>query len=286
MNRPALADADLLDTPVRKDHVRDVKNLNSFGRGLICTALAVFLAVAVAIPGESREDLSRPIETDQVKAAQDAASRGGEVLHLRWKLSGFLGFLAGLFVPSHGDALLTFVPASEDRVEIGVLVTAPKRAGDYFVYGAEIDEGSGATSTVWSSYAYGDSNRDREQQLDASDVIDYASAIYHLRWNPPKTTTRMTIWDMGKTYPVEVEPLKPRKRKIGGKKIMARGYEIRGVKIEGEPTFDDKFYLYFADDARSTPVEIVGKRSMVRVRFQLTSTEGPTRQARRTTASH
>jgi hypothetical protein len=263
-----------------------VKRSIQFGRGVICAVLAVMVAIAVAIPDETREDLSRAIETDQVKAAQDAASRGGEVLHLRWKLSGFLRFLAGLFVPNNGDALLTFVPASEDRVEIGVLVTAPKRAGEYFVYGAEIDEGSGATSTVWSSYAYGDSNRDREQQIGASGVIDYASAIYHLRWNPPETTTRMTIWDMGKTYPVEVEPLKPRKRRIGGKKIMARGYEIRGVKIKGEPTFDDKFYLYFADDARSTPVEIVGKRSMVRVRFQLTSAEGPPRQAKRATATH
>jgi hypothetical protein len=256
------------------------------GRGPTCAVLAVVLATAFAVPDESREDLSRPIETDQVKAARDAASRGGEVLHLRWKLSGFLGMLAGLFVPNNGDALLTFVPTSEDRIEIGVLVTAPKRAGDYFVYGAEIDEGSGATSTVWSSYAYGDSNRDREQQLDTSDVIDYASAIYRLRWNPPETTTRMTIWDMGKTYPVEVEPLKPRNRNIGGKKILARGYEIRGVKIKGEPSFGDKFYLYFADDAESTPVEIVGKRSMVRVRFQLIGTDGPPRQARRATPAH
>lgn len=257
-----------------------------FGRGMACAVIAVMLAAAFAFPEESREELSRPIETDQLKAARDAASRGGEVLRLRWKLSGFLGMLAGLFVPNKGDALLTFVPASDDRVEIGVLVTAPKRAGDYFVYGAEIDEGSGTTSAVWSSYAYGDSNRDREQQVDTSDVIDYASAIYHLRWNPPATTTRMTIWDMGKTYPVVVEPLKPRKRNIGGKKIMARGYEIRGVKIKGQPTFDDKFYLYFADDAQSTPVEIVGKRSMVRVRMQLIGADGPPRQARRATPAH
>lgn len=261
------------------------------GHWLPCALLASLLAVAVAVavpvpvPEESRENLSRPLETDQVKAARDAASRGGEVLHLRWKLTGFLGLLTGLFAPNHGDALLTFVPTREDRLEIGVLVTTPKRAGDYFVYGAEIDEGSGATSTVWSSYAYGDSGRNREQQIEVSDVIDYASAIYHLRWNPPETRTRMTIWDMGKTYPVEVVPLKPRKRNVGGKKIRVRGYEIRGVKVKGEPSFDDKFFLYFADDARSTPVEIVGKRSLVRVRFQLVAAEGTPRQATRTTSA-
>jgi hypothetical protein len=249
----------------------------------VCAALALALAVPFAISSEREEELSRPIETDQVKAASHAASRGGEVLHLRWKLSGFLGLLAGLFVPNNGDALLTFVPASEDRVEIGVLVTAPKRDGEYFAYGAEIDEGSGATSAVWSSYAYGDSSRDREQEIGESNVIDYASAIYHLRWNPPETTTQMTIWDMGKTYPVEVEPLKPRKRRVRGEKVMVRGYEIRGVKVKGEPSFDDKFYLYFASDDRSTPVEIVGKRSLIRVRFQLVAAEGPPRQAKRAT---
>jgi len=258
----------------------------SLGRGLVCAGLALLLAVAFAIPEESREDMSRTVETDRVEAARLAASRGGEVLHLRWKLSGFLGFMAGLFVPNHGDALLTFVPTPENRVEIGVLVTTPKREGDYFAYGAEIDENSGATSTVWSSYAYGDSDRDREQQIEMADVIDYASAIYHLRWNPPKTTTRMTIWDMGKTYPVEVHPLKPRKRNIGGEKVLARGYEIRGVKVKGKPSFDDKFYLYFADDARSTPVEIVGKRSMIRVRMQLVAAEGIPRQAKRTIPAH
>jgi len=251
-------------------------------RGLLCTVLAVVLAVPFAIPSEPREDLSRPIETDQLEAARVAASRGGEVLHLRWKLSGFLGLVAGLFVPNSGDALLTFVPASENRVEIGVLVTTPKRDGEYFVYGAEIDEESGATSNVWSSYAYSDSARNREQQIDVTNVIDYASAIYHLRWNPPLTTTQMTIWDMGKTYPVQVKPLKLQKRNVAGKKVVVRGYEIRGVKVKGQPSFADKFYLYFANDDRSTPVEIVGKRSLVRVRFQFVAAEGTPRQARRT----
>ena len=41
--------------------------------GLVSTVLAVVLAVPFAIPSEPREDLSRPIETDQVKAARAAA---------------------------------------------------------------------------------------------------------------------------------------------------------------------------------------------------------------------
>jgi len=251
----------------------------------LCLLVALGLGTLVAVSEQASQELSRPIETDQDKVANDAEKRGGEVLRLHWKLSGFLGMLAGLFVPSNGDALLTFVPTTEDRVEIGVLVTAPKREGEYFVYGAEIDKSSGTTSAVWSSYAYGKSGRDREQRVDADDVIDYASAIYHLRWNPPETTTRMTIWDMGKTYPVEVEPLKPRMRNIGGEKVLARGYEIRGVKIKGEPNFDDKFFLYFADDSRSTPVEIVGKRSLIKVRFHLVDRNGTPDQPQRAASS-
>jgi hypothetical protein len=90
---------------------------------------------------------------------------------------------------------------------------------------------------------------------------------------------------MGKTYPVEVEPLKPRMRNIAGEKVLARGYEIRGVKVKGEPSFDDKFFLYFADDSQSTPVEIVGKRSLVKVRFQLIDREGASEQSRRAASS-
>jgi len=250
----------------RGDAIRATRTL------AVCGGLLALVAVAVA--GEPRDRLTRPVETDPVRAADTAARRGGEVLQLRWKLAGFLGALVGLFVPNEGDALLTFVPDSADRTEIQILVTAPKRHGEYFLYGAAIDERTGDTAQVWDSYAFRDDRKEREQEIDQPEVIDYASAVYHLRWEPPSEVTRMTIWNHGSTYPVEVEPLDVETRKIHGKKTEVRGYVIRGVEVEGKPSFDDKFFVYFARDEYSTPVEIAGKRGVMRVRIQLIDSQG------------
>ena len=105
--------------------------------------------------------------------------------------------------------------------------------------------------------------------VEQDDVIDFASAIYHLRKNPPTEPTRFTIWNQGKTYPVQVRPLKPERRKVSGTKTEAQGYEISGVKVDGEAAFKERFTLYFARDGSSTPLEITGKRGWVKLRIQL-----------------
>jgi hypothetical protein len=235
----------------------------------VCGLLLTALLVATTPAGEVREELSRAIEFDPMRAAQVAAANGGEAVELEWKLGGFLGLLAGLFVPSSGDGVLTFVPAGDDRVEIQLLLTSPKREGEYFLYGAAIDEVTRRTAEVWSSYAYRDSHKHKEQTIADPDVIDFASVIYYLRWYGPTETTRMTIWNDGKTYPVEIKPLSVERRKIDGRKIPVRGYLVRGVKQAGRDRFEERFWLYFARDRDRTPVEIVGKRSLVRVRIQM-----------------
>jgi hypothetical protein len=234
----------------------------------------VWLLVAATAhsPGASvevSESLSREIEIDPQRAAAAAARLDGEVYRMKWRLRGFLGALAGLFVPNSGDALLTFVPREEGRQEIQVLITTPGHEGEYFLYGAEIDETEQATTEIWSSYLFRDSGREREQRIEQENVIDFASAIYHLRRNPPRAPIRMTIWNQGKTYPVEVRPLKPERRKISGTKTEVQGYAVRGVSVEGQPAFKEKFTLYFSRDAASTPLEIAGKRGWVKLRIQL-----------------
>jgi len=84
----------------------------------------------------------------------------------------------------------------------------------------------------------------------------------------------MTIWSGGKTYPVEVRPLGLTRRKIAGDKIEVRGYALRGAVVDGERSFDDKIDIYFANDDRATPVEIVGKRGMIRTRIRMISAQG------------
>lgn len=241
---------------------------------LSAAVLASLVVAAAVVADEPQEPLRLPIETDPTRAARTAEASGGEVLRLHWKLTGFLGALAGLFVPNQGDALLTFVPGEDDRTEIQILVTAPKREGEYFLYGASIDGSTGDTARVWDSYAFRDKRKDRQQEIAEPEIIDYASAVYHLRWSPPRGARRMTIWNHGTTYPVEVEPLATEMRKIQGKKTEVRGYEIHGVEVDGKASFDDKFFVYFARDEHSTPVEIAGKRGLVRVRIQLVDSSG------------
>jgi hypothetical protein len=236
------------------------------------TSIAILLLASVAHlaagADEVKDELSRAIETDPTAAANAATESGGEIVRMRWKLGGFLGFVAGLFVPSSGDALLTFVPNGAERQEIQLLITTPGRQGEYFLYGAEIDPGSTTTTAVWSSYVFKDRKREREQRIEQKDVIDFASAIYHLRNSPPRRTTRFTIWNGGSTYPVEVEPLRPERRKISGQPTDVQGFEVRGVEVDGQKAFEEKFTLYFARDSRSTPVGISAKRGMIRLRME------------------
>jgi len=238
-------------------------------RNLAVTLLA--LTTVVAIAGENRDlELTRPIEIDPVRAARSASERNGEAFEMRWKLGGFLGALAGLFVPNRGDALLTFVPGDDGRERIALLITAPKRKGDYYLYGAEIDLASGTTAAVWSSYHFKGKGKGRETEIHEPDVIDLASGIYHLRHNPPAETIRATLWSDGDRYLAEVEPLKPERRKISGHKLEVQGFKVRGVKNPGHEEFDATFTVYFTRDGRATPVEILGKRGWVKLRIELT----------------
>ena len=236
--------------------------------------LAASAALTSAPAEEPDRTLSRSIEPDPRRAAAKARAGGGEVFHMRWNLGGFLGTLAGLFVPSHGDALLTFVPDGGERTRIGVLISAPRREGEYFLYGADIAT-DGSTRSAWDSYVFRGERKEREQTFEQDDVIDIASAIQHLRRHPPRRTTRMRIWNGGKFYPVEIEPLGRTTRSYQGNEVAVRGYSVRGVRVEGEGMFKDKLFLYFALDDAATPLEIVGRRSLVRVRLRLVDAELP-----------
>jgi hypothetical protein len=236
---------------------------------IIAFALLTLAAVG-AIASESRtHELSRPIETDPASAARNARECDGEAFEMRWKLSGFLGALVGLFVPNHGDALLTFVPGDDGKERITLLITTPKREGEYFLYGAEVEPDSGTTAAVWSAYRYKDKAKGRETEIDEPDVIDLASGIYHLRLDPPTETIRATLWNDGDRYLAEVEPLEPERRKISGHKLEVQGFRVRGVKAPGQKYFEDTFTVYFTRGGRGTPVAIIGKRGMLRLRIEL-----------------
>jgi hypothetical protein len=233
-------------------------------RALCGTAVlaAAWLVVLADEPAESPA-------FDTAAAARRARERGGETYPFRWKLGGFLGVLAGLFVPRSGDALLSFVPAGDERVEVEMLITSPGRDGEYFRYGAEVDAASGDTRSVQSHSVFRGKTRSKDRTFTDGDVIDFASVFYRLRWYPPRTATEMRIWSDGKIYPVVIEPLPAERRSVGDEKIEVRGYAVLPVPVKGQASFDDKFSVWFALDERSTPVAIDGRRGWVKVRFQL-----------------
>jgi hypothetical protein len=148
------------------------------------------------------------------------------------------------------------------------------------LYGAAVDDSNGAVRSVWQSQRVKDKLKESEQGIERSDLIDYASVIYRLRWMPPESPSQMMIWSSGKIYPADVDPLGPSVRKISGEKIEVRGYSVRGTKIDGKRAFKDRFDVYFTRDERSTPVEIVGKRGLISLRISLVDTSGTPRPPR------
>lgn len=250
-------------------------------RLLPLAVVAVIVSATVGHPGDVRQEVSRPIETEHDRASRAVVVDGGEAIRMQWKLGGFLGTLIGLFIPSTGEALISFAPRADDRTEFGFLVTSVKREGEYFLYGAEIDERSRSTEVVWSSQMFRGELKQREQEVEDPDVVDYAAGFYRLRWDPPTTKTRMTLWSEGKTYPVDVVPLEEDVRKIAGKKIKTRGYRVRGAKVDGERTYDNELWVYFSLDERATLVEFVAKRGMVKARVRMVATQGAVREPRR-----
>ena len=220
-----------------------------------------------------RDTLSRPLLSEHREAAAAAAERGGEVLEFEWHLKGFLGAIASLFVPSRGDAVLTFVPDSDDVMEVQMLVTSPDNEDAYFLYGAAMGEQDGYTSTIWSSYEFRDRRRDREQDISEPDVIDFASAMYLVRTYPPDMPQRMTIWNQGRTYAAEVQPLGVREREVNEERKELLGFAVVGVRADGESSFKDSFYMYFDDNGTLT--QIVTRRGLMRVRMDLVRAQSP-----------
>lgn len=263
---------------------RDVTAPRGPGRAIVRLGTALVLVVTMAVLGTPArsvgedhstvsDTLSRDVAQDIATARQRGVDRGGEVLPFHWKIGGFLGALAGLFVPNSGDSLLTIVDTEGDHTEVELLITAPKREGEYFLYGSEIDREDGATSAVWSSQVFRGKRKDKEQRIEDRSVISYATAILRLRFDPPMSPVRITVWNDGKVYPADVTPIPPHLRKVSGRKIEVRGYEISGAEVDGRPSFDERLFLYFALDDGATPVEILGKRSILKIRVQLADEE-------------
>jgi hypothetical protein len=196
-----------------------------------------------------------------------------ETLHYRWNLGGFFGTMARLFLPGHGDGTLTTSRAEGAPIEVQLDITAPEAAGEFWRYGAEIDPTDGRTLRAWSDYRFRGRTDAKESILDEAEMIDIASGIMLLRRDPPEEPRDLRIWNDGKVYPVVVLPYGTVRRKVRGEWMNVRHYSIRAREVPNERQWKGSFDLFLADDAESTPVEIVVERRMARVRLLLEGSE-------------
>ena len=114
-----------------------------------------------------------------------------ETLRYRWKLDGFVGALASLFVPGGGEGVLSLTPLANGNLESELLVTASERArGDFFRYGAEWQPSSGRTVRAWSDLVWRGERKTKQADVDQPGVIDIVSGIHTLRRDPPKVARR------------------------------------------------------------------------------------------------
>jgi hypothetical protein len=203
-------------------------------------------------------------------ATAPARADGDETLVYRWRLDGFVGALAGLFVPNDGEGLLTLRHLPEGLVRSELTVTAERRsAGDYFVYGAEWDPRSGTTLVAWSSQRWRGEVKSKRAEVGQTGVIDVASAVHMLRLDPPAAPRRLEIWSDGKFYPVLVVPHGHEARRVGGREVEVRHLTVRGLQVPERRLWKGSLDLWLSAGPEATPVEILVARSSARVRLEL-----------------
>lgn len=195
-----------------------------------------------------------------------------EAFHYRWRLTSFLGRLAGLFFPDHGEGVLSFRTNTEGNLESQLHITSEEsKEGEFWLYGAEIDPRQLRTLQAWSAYKYGDKDRSKREAVGEDGVVDIASGIYRIRLDPPRQPVEMRIWSDGKIYPVRITPRGPATRRIAGKAVETREFSIRGVEVEGERYWKGELDLWLANDDQATPVAILIRRSGIGVLLELES---------------
>lgn len=192
-----------------------------------------------------------------------------EEFRYRWQLRNFIGTVAGLFLPNHGEGELTF-RRNNGRLTSELLITSSaSRQGEYFRYGSEMDIRTQQPIRAWSAYVWRGESKTKSAPIEQDGVLDIASGIYSIRQDPPDKPRRMEIWSDGRIYPVVVVPLKPEKRKLGGKTVEANHYSIRGVEIPGRRKWKGKLDLWLAQDEAATPLEILISRNLADVHLEL-----------------
>ena len=211
-----------------------------------------------------------PLVVSLLLLAAPSRAHEPEILRYQWRLLGFAGALAGLFLPNEGSATLSTGVGADSMVESELLLNAPSsRDGEFWRYGAKLDPRDGRTLRAWSTYLFRGEMKSKAKELGQPGTIDIASGIYLIRRNPPNGRRPMRIWSDGKEYPVEVVPRSLEQRKLAGRRVPVRRYSIVGVERPGERLWKGSLDLWLTEDEQATPVEILVERGWAAVRLRL-----------------
>lgn len=202
--------------------------------------------------------------------AAEASAAAVERHYYRWSLGGFLGTIASIFIPGDGDGLLTIetLPGGRERGELRV-TSNESNAGEYFVYGSEWAPAERRTLRAWSDLVWRGEKKSKQADLVDENVLDVVAAIQLLRAERPDHPVRLEIWSDGRLYPVVVLPRETEKRRLPGRDVKARHYDVHGINLPGRRQWKGELDLWIADDAAATPVEITVSRKGARVRLML-----------------
>jgi hypothetical protein len=192
-----------------------------------------------------------------------------EELRYEWHLGRLVGRLAGIFLPSQGQGVLTS-KRDNGRITSELLITSEQsRDGEYWRYGSRIDADSGHAREAWSSYLWRGEKKSRREEIAKDGVMDVVAGIYAIRKDMPATSRQMEIWSDGKLYPVLVIPRGQETRTVAGKQVATRHYSIRGYDAPGARRWKGSLELWFATDAAATPVEIHIERNLANLQLRL-----------------
>lgn len=235
-------------------------------RALPAIPLALLLGVLGALLGPLPAAAAPSVPRPALEAGP-----GDEVLRYRWKLGGFVGTLARLFVPGKGEGSLVTVRDGAGTFRTELRVTAGRRRkGEYWLSGSAVDVEAGRTLSAWSSQVVRGKLRERSAEFtNGEEVIDVTSGIALLRHDAPPGSRRMEIWSNGRIYPVTVRLARTYSRPLAGREVTVRHYEIRGRDESGGRPWNGAIDLHLADDEAATPVELFVFNKGVRVNLQL-----------------
>lgn len=193
-----------------------------------------------------------------------------EVLRYEWRLEGFGGRMARLFVPGSGSGTLTTGPSPGGKIKSELLITSQdSEAGEFWRYAAEIDPATQATVHAWSSYRFRGKSKSKDVPVATPGAVDVSAAIHLLRNSPPKQPLPLQIWSEGKLYPVQVLPGITERIRRDGREVLVRRYSIEGVEEPGQRFWKGRMEIALADDPMHVPVEIILRVSLASLRLRL-----------------